>query len=1336
MQKKIGIFGLLLLSTYTQAAIDANFIKSEAASVATLAGRVGEAATLSVQADDDDDLEILTTVSSDINNKNDYWILLDWDGTDYKIINTGSLQPSGSAYLTSYQVSHTKVLLGQQNGTLTTITFNNNELSEQHDVDEQQTLLGELPHVLNSNMDINTDIKAIVKLEGTDQQDYTVLCTSNLTHILANDRLEFTLEQGGYCQSGNIDYIKLDENYDQELITEDGLYFTFDGTDWQEKTGLATSVFGESFLVANIDKDDADEILSQSQTEQVQSFSPDSHGPWVSISVLEDAKNNFNTIDIDGDGVHEIFFDSQAVDSTYLNKVSWDSVSESHTITSIETQGVEFLKIKHLATGLSAGDATNFYLFASKADTSNPNTQLLTRLNQADLSITWEGLFATKARSFDVIVKIQPGESIKDYNLVQLEQVKLGVDDYKYAYKFLSASNFSFESIVEPNFSAHEVTSVNSLMAFDFNNSDFDELHAGGQAGFLAKQGIVISSNLDGSDHNILNTPSIEAVTALSVDDINLDNASTPDIIATGKNTATNSGIAIHELYDGFDELTSTYIPSSGDTDFNSIIAINIKGEDELDVLGLHSQLVSYSPSANSDESIFYNLSNLDLAQFTPVAVKNSTVQHVLASDTAGMLYLIEGLDFDILAKLKACDSELSAIISTLLNDEVTIAAALCGQQLLSWVIEKTPANKFQFHALTTHEIVGQDTSGARLITLQTTEGVEPDAKTKTHLFALFDNSFRRYELNRNLAVNSDDDDYYNYQDEFPRNSTQWADTDKDHLGDNPEPALNFDPLLKFDPSPNDIDNDGVSDATDPDNNPINDLDPSNDTDNGLPSFNNTPFELVTAQYDKALTNISFPAPTAQDLYDDFIGNNSPTISATVNGTALSVLNGAFEASLPPGKHYIVWQARDVRGNVSTEKQEVWVYPSIAFDTLEQRVGENQTAQIKVRLNGPSPGPITVDINVTGGDISNDDVTEDIGQTFSISFNEGETESYIELGFVSDQDDEGDETIKLTIQDTFDSTAENPNWTIDNDRNVTTLTVADLNVAPVIGESGLIIKQNGIVTLAPNNIDGSVKLSVDVSDAENPADSHSYNWNLSSLGLGITLLPTASFDAKTIQPGLYSISVSISDDGLPRLATTKSFSLTIGYGDSDGDGVKDNIDAFPADPDEQLDSDGDGVGDKADAFPRDPNEQLDSDGDNVGDKADAFPNNANESKDTDNDGVGDNADVFPTDPLETLDSDGDEVGDKADSFPNNANESKDTDNDGVGDNADVFPTDPRETKDSDGDGVGDNTDVFPTDDTKSRQLDDQSLEDNGAGSLHYFLMLLLLPLVLTRTRTK
>ncbi len=181
-------------------------------------------------------------------------------------------------------------------------------------------------------------------------------------------------------------------------------------------------------------------------------------------------------------------------------------------------------------------------------------------------------------------------------------------------------------------------------------------------------------------------------------------------------------------------------------------------------------------------------------------------------------------------------------------------------------------------------------------------------------------------------------------------------------------------------------------------------------------------------------------------------------------------------------------------------------------------------------------------------------------------------------------------------------------------------------------------------------------------------------------------------------------------DGVSAMSTGCG---TVAPVDTDGDGVPDDEDAFPNDPNETEDTDGDGVGDNGDAFPNDPNETEDTDGDGVGDNGDAFPNDPNETEDTDGDGVGDNGDAFPNDPNETEDTDGDGVGDNGDAFPNDPNETADSDGDGVGDNGDAFPNDPNETEDTDGDGVGDNGDAFPNDPNETADLDLDTIGDNA-----------------------
>ena len=216
--------------------------------------------------------------------------------------------------------------------------------------------------------------------------------------------------------------------------------------------------------------------------------------------------------------------------------------------------------------------------------------------------------------------------------------------------------------------------------------------------------------------------------------------------------------------------------------------------------------------------------------------------------------------------------------------------------------------------------------------------------------------------------------------------------------------------------------------------------------------------------------------------------------------------------------------------------------------------------------------------------------------------------------------------------------------------------------------------------------------------------------------------------------------------------------------DTDGDGVHDEMDAFPLDPTEWIDSDGDGRGDNSDAFPDDPNEWVDTDNDGIGDNADLdadgdgvnddsedsdgdgvnddtddFPFDATEWTDTDGDGIGNNSDAFPDDPSEWNDTDGDGIGDNSDpdadgdgiengfdDFPLNSEESTDTDGDGVGDTADAFPTDPNEWADADGDLTGDNADddddndgtkdvddAFPFDSTEDTDTDSDGVGDNA-----------------------
>lgn len=1328
MNLRIALISSMLISSAAHSALDNNIIASQEASHITLAGRIGEAAMYSVQADDDDRAEIFATASSQIDKPNDHWLLLDWNGSDYKIIKTGALQSTQRHYLSSYQLSFQEIILGHQNGLVSKILFSYNDDTNTHQVNEEQFLLSSLKHNLEDDTKINSNIQSIVSLQANNLNEYIVVCTDDYMHVLDNNELKSPLNTGGYCQTGNIDYEKLviDSNiYDEELITASGLYFNFDGTSWIRKTGLSSNIFGDNFKVANIDDDDADEILSQAPG-QLQSFSPANTGSWVYISSIQKATSKFNLLDLNNDGTSEVIFDYIYTDEpphkSWFNIVSWDTTNDTHKLTGLKTSPhIQLSQAQLLATNLTGSVASNMSLFISNNDIAKPDAHLLAQLNPNTLNTQWSGLVATATRSFDGIVKAQTNNNISDYKIAQIEQMALGENTYIYALKYLEASAFNFESIIKPDFSDDEIISINALSTFDFNGDGIDELHFGGAAGYTSSSGLVLSSNQDGSDHSRLDTPSIEAITALFVGNINNQNST--DIIASGKE-AEGKGIGVHSNLDGNNQPSFWFAPSNGDTDFKQLIAANIKGTDNLEVLGLHSQLASIDLNAGFLDSKIYNLSNLDLDQFTPITLVDRPYEYALASDASGMLHFIEPKDFDILASVKACDTTLSAIRSVEINNNTHVAFAICNQSLLSWILEYDSTQidfGYSLHPLTTTDLGHANTENGEIAFI-TTDNL------KTHLFVLLKNQFLRLTLNNELSDDSDNDGKLNYRDTFPNDITQWEDKDQDELGDN-QSGNNPDPSL------NDIDNDGVPDATDIDNRPFNDFDPSNDTDNGAPKFTNI-FNDINISSNHLLTKISIDTPTATDLFDDYYSNGPLDIVAAINNQALTKVGEKFETELSPGRHSVSWQVSDKAGNKDFDTQTINLYPSVAFTQNASKVGETLTSNISLELSGESPVyPVDITLNVRTNTANNDDIIEDISNDLHIRFEDGETSKSITLTAKDDDISEVDETLFLTIKDNFSANT----WTVNSNRNTHTLTIIDVNEAPNID---IIIQQGGKETVAPNPVNGAITLATVITD-DNISDTHTYLWNLKSLGLGESLAKDLQFNPSNITPGIYTVTLTVTDNGLPAHSTMKTLIINIVYGDSDGDGVTDDVDKFPNDIREWLDTDGDGYGDRfADEFPKDASEHADADKDGTGDNADPFDNDPSETKDTDNDGVGDNKDAFPEDAKEQIDTDGDGVGDNADMYPTNKEEQYDTDRDGIGNNADQFPLDPKETKDSDGDGVGDNADQFPNDakrskeDTTEEKKEDEENGFGSGGSLPVIWLLILLPILFSRQKRR
>ena len=175
--------------------------------------------------------------------------------------------------------------------------------------------------------------------------------------------------------------------------------------------------------------------------------------------------------------------------------------------------------------------------------------------------------------------------------------------------------------------------------------------------------------------------------------------------------------------------------------------------------------------------------------------------------------------------------------------------------------------------------------------------------------------------------------------------------------------------------------------------------------------------------------------------------------------------------------------------------------------------------------------------------------------------------------------------------------------------------------------------------------------------------------------------------------------------------------------DTDGDGVNDFEDDFPLDARYSLDSDQDGI----------PNEiDPDDDNDGVFDESDAFPLDEKEQLDTDGDGIGDNKDLDddgdgysdidenlqgtdPKNPNESpLDSDNDGISDYLEELRGSDPNNPDTDGDGIIDGKDEFPLNPNFSSDNDDDGIPDEVDVYG--DNDSDELGDiPDIDDDNDG---------------------
>lgn len=265
-----------------------------------------------------------------------------------------------------------------------------------------------------------------------------------------------------------------------------------------------------------------------------------------------------------------------------------------------------------------------------------------------------------------------------------------------------------------------------------------------------------------------------------------------------------------------------------------------------------------------------------------------------------------------------------------------------------------------------------------------------------------------------------------------------------------------------------------------------------------------------------------------------------------------------------PGSYLAYWQAIDRDGNKAIKAQKVKVHPLISL-SKDQLVGEGNEVVVSVHLNGAAPVyPLSVPYTVSGSAGSGDhDLVDGVVEVTS-----GQ-QAEIRFSTFEDGEVEVDEDVLISLDPSLNLGSKQQTQVLITEANIAPKVTLDVTQA---GVHQFIVAQNG----------GDVRIDADITDA-NMQDSLTSTWASGSLNLqsddaGMFFSPVS------VLPGIYPVSVTATDNGLPALSTTEQVyivvrsSLPILTGaDTDGDLIPDVQEGF-------TDSDDDGIPDYLDAI--------------------------------------------------------------------------------------------------------------------------------------------------------
>ena len=422
------------------------------------------------------------------------------------------------------------------------------------------------------------------------------------------------------------------------------------------------------------------------------------------------------------------------------------------------------------------------------------------------------------------------------------------------------------------------------------------------------------------------------------------------------------------------------------------------------------------------------------------------------------------------------------------------------------------------------------------------------------------------------LQMASFDDDLdgvYNNIDAFPINVAASVDVDADGLPDawhvSCDSACQTASGLTLDPSLNDFDNDLIPDVDEL----ALGLDPKNPND-ATADLDGDGVRNLDEYLAGTPIDVDSVAPVISGIEIIIIDANGPLMAVDLSMvTASDGVDGTVDVQadnsgpFAPGRHIITWSAVDTAGNESTAQQSIIIKPFVSM-ILPAEAQEGDSVTVSFELNGDAANyPVEIPVTLSGVAVNPEDHNLS-AQTVTIA--QGKVAQVI-FNLVDDGAGEGEEDLIIHLGQ--------PNNAVIGPVSEKTLLIKEQNVPHQVS---LIANQNSQDASIISTQAGLVTVSALVAD-QNPDDSYQYDWSTTDNALVVSEQTVAmvGFDPASLQPGIYTVRVVVTDNGEPVQSASSEIMLSVinapvlsANDDSDADGINDLVEGYG-------DSDNDGI---------------------------------------------------------------------------------------------------------------------------------------------------------------